>query len=82
MNAAFNKPIDTLDLLIGAATIPVNGWPGRKVAAFTVYFNITEWRGKGQNQVELIAYVGHKMHRSGRINIDFNIEPGVFARYL
>ena len=69
-----NKPIDTLDLLIDSKTIHANHWLGKNVAAFNVYFNVTEWRWRGKNQVELIANVGNKMHRSGRINIDFNVE--------
>ena len=69
-----NKPIDTLDLLIDSKTIHANHWLGKNVAAFNVYFNVTEWRWKGKNQVELIAHVGNKMYRSGRISIDFNVE--------
>lgn len=77
-----SKPIDTLDLLIGSETIPVNNWPRENKVVFDVYFNITEWRWKGKNQVELIAHVGNKKHRSGRINIDFNIEPGGRGRRI
>lgn len=69
-----NKPIDTLDLLIGRETIPANDWRGKNVAAFNVYFNVTEWWMHGENQVELIAKVGGKSHSSGRIPIDFNAE--------
>ena len=72
---AIDKPIDTLDLIIDGKTIPANHWPGKIVTASNVYFNVTEWRYKGKNQVELIAHVGDKMHRSGRIAIDFNVEP-------
>jgi len=68
------KPIDTLDLLIDSETIHANHWLGKNVAAFNAYFNVTEWRWKGKNQVELIANVDNKMHRSGRINIDFDVE--------
>ena len=82
VNAAYNKPIDTLDLLIGAATIHANSWPGRKVAAFTVYFNITDWKWKGESQVELQARMQGAVHSSGRISIDFDAEPGGFPRYL
>jgi len=77
-----DKPIDTLDLLIGEKKVPANHWLGKNVAAFNAYFNITEWRWKGKNQVELIAYVGDKMHRSGRENIDFNVEPGVIGHRI
>ena len=82
VNAAYNKPIDTLDLLIGAAIIHANNWPGRKVAAFTVYFNVTDWKWKGEIQVELQARIQGAVHSAGRINIDFNVEPGGFPRYL
>lgn len=67
-----NKPIDTLDLLIDYKPIPANDWPGKNVAAFNVYFEVTGWKWKGKNQVELIA---NKKHSSGRIPIDFNVEP-------
>jgi hypothetical protein len=70
-----NRAIDTLDLIIDGQTIPVNHWPGKNVTAFNAYFNVTEWRGKGKNQVELIAHAGEKMSRSGRIDVGFNIEP-------
>jgi len=70
-----DKPINTLDVVIDGKTIPANHWPGKIVTAFNVYFNVTEWRWKGKNQVELIAYVGDKMYRSGRMTIDFNVEP-------
>jgi len=76
------KPIDTLDLLIGSETIPVNNWHRENKVVFDVYFNITEWRLKGKNQVELIAHVGNKKHSSGRINIDFDIEPGGLGRRI
>jgi hypothetical protein len=82
VNAAYNKPIDTLDLLIGAATIHANSWPRRKVAAFTVYFNVTDWKWKGEIQVELQARIQSAVHSAGRINIDFNAEPGGFPQYL
>jgi hypothetical protein len=71
---AIDKPINTLDLIIDGKTIPANHWPGKNVTAFNVYFNVTEWQYKGKNQVELIAYVGDKMYRSGRITVDFNVE--------
>lgn len=71
-----NKPIDTLDLIIDEKTIPANHCPGKIVTAFSVYFNVTEWRWKGENQVELIAHVGGKTHSSGRITIDFDVELG------
>lgn len=77
-----DKPIDKLDLLIGDESIPTNHWPRENVAAFHAYFNITEWRWKGENQVELIAYVGDKMHSSGRKNIDFNVDPGVIGHRI
>ena len=70
-----SKPIDTLDLLIDSETIHANHWHGKNVAAFNVYFNITEWRWKGSRQVELIANVGNKIYSSGRIEIDFDVEP-------
>jgi len=82
VNATYNKPIDTLDLLIGDATIHANSWPGRKTAAFTVYFNVTDWKWKGEIQVELQARIQGAVHSSGRINIDFNADPGGFPRYL
>ena len=72
---AIDKPIDTVDLRIGDKTTPANYWPGKIVTAFNVYFNVTGWRYQGRNQVELIAHVGDKMHRSGRIAVDFNAEP-------
>ena len=72
---AIGKPIDTLDLIIDGQTTPANHWPSKNVTAFNAYFNVTEWRWKGKNQVELMAHVGDKMHRSGRIHIDFNVEP-------
>ena len=75
-----NKPIDTLDLLIDSETIHANHWPCKNVAAFNVYFNVTEWRWKGKKQVELIANVGDKMHSSDRINIDFNVEAWGYHR--
>jgi len=77
---AIDKPIDTLDLIIDGKTIPANHWPGKNVTAFNVYFNVTEWQWKGKNQVELIAHIGDKMQRSGRITIDFNVE--VFGTHL
>ena len=69
-----DKPIDALDLLIDDKKIPANHWPGKNVAAFYAYFNITEWKREGNHQVELIAYVGDKRHRSGRKTIDFSVE--------
>jgi hypothetical protein len=77
-----DKPIDKLDLLIDDKKIPANHWPGKNVASFNVYFNVTEWRWKGKNQVELIAYVEGKGYSSGRITIDFNIEPGVIGHRI
>lgn len=71
-----SKPIDTLDLLIGATTIPANDWPGKNVAAFSVYFNVTDWKWKGEIQVELQARIQGVVHSSVRIPIDFNVEPG------
>ena len=75
-----SQPIDTLDILIDGETIPANHWSGRNVAAFNVYFNVTEWYRKGEKQVELIAKVGGKEHSSGRISIDFDVEA--FGRHL
>lgn len=72
---AIGNAIDTLDLIIDGKTIPADHWSGKIVTAFNVYFNVTEWQYKGKNQVELIAHVGDKMYRSGRITIDFNVEP-------
>ena len=69
-----NKPIDTLDLLIDNETIHANRWPGKNVAAFNVYFNVTEWQWKGEKQVELIAKVGNNTYSAGRIPIDFDVE--------
>ncbi len=69
-----SKPIDTLDLLIGATTIPANDWSGKNVAAFSVYFNVTDWKWKGEIQVELQARIQGVVHSSGRIPIDFNVE--------
>jgi len=67
------KPIDTLDLIIANnPPIPANYWAGKIVTEFTVYFNVTEWRGKGERQIELLA---DKKHTSGRIPIDFSREP-------
>ena len=76
------KPIDTLDLLIGSETIPAYHWHGKIVTAFNVYFNVTKWQWKREHQVELIAKVGGKPHSSGRIPIDFNVEPGGFGRLI
>ncbi len=70
-----DKPIDALDLVIDDKTIPANQWLDKIVNVFNVHFNVTEWRWKGKNQVELFAYVGDKKYRSGRITIDFNVEP-------
>jgi len=77
---AIDKPIDTLDIIIGGKTIPANHWLSRKVTAFNTYFNVSEWQYKGKNQIELIAYVGGKMHSSGRITIDFDVE--VWGKHL
>ena len=71
-----SKPIDTLDLLIGSETIPANDWPGKNVAAFSVYFRVTGWKWKGIIQVELQAHIQGAVHSSGRIPIDFNVEHG------
>jgi len=71
-----SKPIDTLDLLIGSETIPANDWPGKNVAAFSIYFKVTDWKWKGEIQVELQACIQGAVHSSGRIPIDFNVEPG------
>ena len=79
---AIERPIDTLDVIIDGKTIPANHWHGKIVTSFHVCFNVTEWWMKGKNQVELIAYVGDKMHRSGRKNIDFNVEPGVIGHRI
>jgi len=69
-----SKSIDTLDLLIGSETIPANDWPGKNVAAFSVYFNVTGWKWKRIIQVELQARIQGTVHSSGRIPIDFNVE--------
>jgi hypothetical protein len=82
VKSTYNKPIDTLDLLIGDIRIPTNSWTGREVAAFTVYFNVTDWKWKGEIQVELQAHIEGVVRSSGRIKVDFNAEPGGFARYL
>ncbi len=71
-----DKSIDKLDLLLGEETIPVNYWPGKNVATFNAYFDVTNWKGKGKAQVELVAYAGGKSYSSGRVTIDFDIEPG------
>ena len=74
--SAIDKPIDTLDLIIdGKPPTPANNWPGKNVTAFHVDFNVTEWRMKGEKQVELIAKVGNNTTSSGRFPIDFNREP-------
>lgn len=77
-----SKPINTLDLLIGSETIPVNNWSCKIVATFTAYFNVTDWQWKGEHQVELIAKVGGKPYTSGRTPIDFNVEPGGLGRLI
>ena len=67
------KPIDTLDLIIdNNPPISANYWHGKNVAAFHVYFNVTEWQMKGERQVELIA---NKKQTWGRIPINFSREP-------
>jgi hypothetical protein len=83
VNSTYNEPIDTLDLLIGnAPPIPVNDWPRRKVAAFTAYFNVTDWIRKGEIQVELKAHIEDATYTTGRIKVDFNVAPGGFDRAL
>jgi len=72
--SAIDKPIDTLDLIIDGNPIPADHWPGKNVAAFNVYFKVTEWRWKGKKNVELIAHVSGETHSSGRVPIDFNVE--------
>ncbi len=72
---AISKPIDTLDLIIDGKSIPANQWHGKIVTAFNAYFKVTEWQWKGENQIELIAHIEGKSHSSGRIPIDFNVEP-------
>jgi hypothetical protein len=75
-----DKPIDTLDLIIDSKPIPANQWHGKIVTAFHVYFKVTEWQWKGKNQVELVAHVGGELYSSGRVTIDFSVEPGGFTR--
>lgn len=82
VNSTYNKPIDTLDLLIADIRIPADSWPGKEGTTFTVYFNVTDWKWKGENQVELQARINGIVHSSGRKIIDFNAEPGGFPRYL
>ena len=77
---AIKRPIDTLDLIIDGKPIAAYHWLGKIVTAFNVYFNVTEWQYKGNNQVELIAKIGGKPHSSGRIPIDFNVE--VWGKHL
>ena len=79
---AIEKPIDGLDLLIGTTTIHANNWPGKNVTEFTVYFDVTGWKWKGKIQVELHAHIQSAIYSSGRVNIDFDAEPGGFPRYV
>ena len=76
-----NRPIDKLDLLIGnEQPVPADHCPRGIVASLNVYFNVTKWRWMGKHQAELIAYIGGKQYSSGRIEIDFNVEP--FGKHL
>lgn len=77
---AIKRPIDKLDLTIDGKPIPAYHWHGKIVTAFNVYFSVTEWHNKGENQVELIAHVGGKPYSSGRISIDFNVE--IWGKHL
>jgi len=77
-----DKPIDSIELLIDGVEIPASNWPGIYVAAFNACFNITEWRWKGQNQIELIANVGKDKFSSGKVTIDFDIEPGTIGHRI
>lgn len=78
-----DKPIDTLDLVIdGKPPIPANQWHGKIVPVFfIVEFNVTEWRNKGKNQIELKAYVGGKPYSSGRETINFDAEVFVINQF-
>lgn len=77
-----DKAIDSLDLMIDGVKIPASNWPGVYVAAFNTCFNITEWRWKGQKNIELIADVGKDKFSSGKITIDFDIEPGTIGHRI
>ncbi len=44
VNADCDNPIDTLDLVIGTTPIYTNSLPSIKIASFTVYFNVTDWK--------------------------------------
>ncbi len=69
-----NELITTLDLLIDSKTIHANQLPCSIVSAFNAYFNVSEWRWKGEKQVVLISKTGSETQSSVIINIDFDVE--------
>lgn len=77
-----SRPPTTLDILVGRDPIPIPAvdWSGKVAATFTVHFGVSEWRHKGEQQVELVAKEGGGTHSAGRIPIDFNME--VFGRHV